>query len=79
MKRLPVALGLGFGIAATTFAHAVLVEVTPPANASVIGPDIAVCLRFNSRLDQARSRLSVVLSDQSLRPLALEPPRSPAT
>jgi methionine-rich copper-binding protein CopC len=29
MKRLSVALGLGLGIAATNFAHAVLVEVTP--------------------------------------------------
>jgi tartrate dehydratase alpha subunit/fumarate hydratase class I-like protein len=38
MKRLSVALGLGLGIGATTFAHAVLVEVTPPLNASVIGP-----------------------------------------
>ena len=79
MKRLSVAVGLGLAIAATTFAHAVLVEVTPSANASVIGPDITVCLRFNSRIDQTRSRLSVVLPDRSLRPLELEPPRSPAT
>jgi methionine-rich copper-binding protein CopC len=48
-------------------------------NASVIGPDIAVCLQFDPRIDQTRSRLSVVLPDQSLRPLAIEPPRSPAT
>lgn len=79
MKELSVALGIGLCFAATTLAHAVLVEVTPSANASVIGPDIAVCLRFNTRIDQARSRLSLVLPDQSLRPLALEPARSPAT
>ena len=64
MKRLSVALG----------SDSVLRRQPLP-----IGPDIAVCLQFNSPIDQARSRLSVVLPDQSLQPLAIEPPRSPAT
>jgi methionine-rich copper-binding protein CopC len=41
-------------------AHAVLVESTPGANSTVTGPDIAVKLRFNVRVDHGRSRLTLI-------------------
>lgn len=60
-------------------AHAVLVGATPPANGTVAGPDIDVQLRFNARIDAARSSLRVVLPDQSIRVLTLGSQSSPAT
>jgi copper resistance protein C len=42
-------------------AHAVLVEATPAADSAVAGPDVAVKLRFNVRIDRSRSRLTLVL------------------
>ncbi len=43
------------------FAHAIVVESTPAVNAKVSGPDVHIDLRFNSRVDHARSRL--ILTD----------------
>ena len=67
-----------FLITLPAFAHAVLLEATPTANGSISGPDINVKLRFNSRIDSARSRLTLVLPDQTLRPVALQPSSAPA-
>ena len=41
-------------------AHAVLLVSTPSAHATVKGPEIAVHLKFNSRIDGGHSRLYVV-------------------
>jgi hypothetical protein len=59
------------------FAHAVLVEVTPPPHARINGPDVVFRLRFNSRIDAARSVLSLVLPDQSSRLLPIAEQLSP--
>lgn len=66
-------------LASIGFAHAVLVEASPEPNATVAGPEIGFRLRFNSRIDSQRSRLSLVLPDRSVRRLTLEPQVSPAT
>jgi methionine-rich copper-binding protein CopC len=49
--------------ASPAWAHAVLLESTPQARALVEGPVFPVSLRFNSRVDAKRSRLTLV--DQS--------------
>jgi len=41
-------------------AHAVIVEATPAVNATVHGDRLAVILRFNSRIDRGRSRLTLI-------------------
>jgi methionine-rich copper-binding protein CopC len=46
-------------------AHAILIESTPAPNSSVAGPDIEIRLRFNSRIDEARSRLTLVFPDHT--------------
>jgi len=46
-------------------AHALLIESTPAPNSSVAGPDIEIRLRFNSRIDEARSRLTLVFPDHT--------------
>ena len=46
--------------AGRAWAHAIVVESSPQANAVVKGPVIQVKLRFNVRVDGPRSRLSLV-------------------
>jgi methionine-rich copper-binding protein CopC len=41
------------------FAHAVLVGSSPPAEAEVVGNKVEFHLRYNSRIDVKRSRLSL--------------------
>jgi copper resistance protein C len=45
------------------FAHAVLVSSTPQKNAAVSGPNITINLKYNSRIDGARSTLSLLKPD----------------
>lgn len=45
------------------FAHAVLLSSTPQKNSAVTGPDITISLKYNSRVDGARSTLSLLKPD----------------
>ena len=47
-------------------AHAVLLSSTPQKNAAVTGPDVTISLKYNSRVDGARSSLSLVKPDGSV-------------
>jgi hypothetical protein len=49
------------GIAGPAFAHAVLVESNPAPDSTVTGPTVAITLKFNVRIDAARSRLELEL------------------
>lgn len=62
---------------ANLFAHAVLIESTPKAGATVKGPGLPVFLRFNVRIDGSRSHCTLVLPDGNERPLALDPQSKP--
>lgn len=44
-------------------AHAVLLSSTPQKNAAVTGPDVTINLKYNSRVDGARSTLSLLKPD----------------
>jgi copper resistance protein C len=52
-------------------AHAIVVAANPTVGATVTGPRLAIELRFNSRIDAVRSRLSLVKPDGSTLPLPL--------
>lgn len=56
-----MALAMAAGLLAGTEAraHAVLVDSTPPADAEVLGSKLELHLRYNSRIDARRSRLSL--------------------
>jgi copper resistance protein C len=65
-------LSLGFLVACAlllaprlALAHAHLESSTPAANATVQGPNVAIELRFNSRVDGQRSSLGVVIAGGS--------------
>jgi methionine-rich copper-binding protein CopC len=55
----------------SALAHAVLLESTPAINSVVAGPDVPIKLRFNVRIDAARSRLTLVKPDASVQTLAI--------
>jgi methionine-rich copper-binding protein CopC len=61
----------------TAAAHAILVESSPTINATVAGPNLGVRLRFNSRIDAVRSRLTLALPDGTARQLEIQPQQSP--
>jgi copper resistance protein C len=63
-KALMAVLLLGLA-PVPAMAHAILMESAPAVNATAKGPDVAFDLRFNSRIDHERSRLTLTLPDQS--------------
>jgi len=68
-KLLHLLLAVTFGAACLigsgrpVAAHAVLIEATPKPDSTIPGPDVDVTLRFNLRIDRARSRLTLVFPD----------------
>ena len=50
---------------ATAHAHAILEQSTPPAGASVKPGPLDLHLRYNSRIDRDRSRLTLIRPDRS--------------
>lgn len=52
-------------------AHALVMESTPAVDSNVGGPDIEINLRFNSRIDQGRSRLTLIGPDDANHRLAV--------
>jgi methionine-rich copper-binding protein CopC len=72
--RLPLACLLAWLAAApAAWAHAIILESSPAVNATVAGPDVDITLRFNSRIDRARSSISLAgrTAPQVARPTAL--------
>ncbi len=63
-----------FGIGQVAFAHAHLLSSTPRADGMVQGPAIAIDLKFNSRVDSARSHLDLVLPDGKVESLNVSAP-----
>jgi hypothetical protein len=79
-RRL-AAVGLLAGVLAAwqhpALAHAIIIDSTPTVNGGVAGPDVAVRLRFNSRIDQKRSRLTLIGPGETATPLAVAPDDAP--
>lgn len=53
------------------FGHAILLSAIPAAEQVVNGPDVPIRLRFNSRIDAKRSRITLVSSDGRQTPLTI--------
>ena len=60
-------------------AHAVVVQSSPAVNETVQGPDVAVTMKFNSRVDGKRSTLLLSTSDSQSKPLTIEQQSAPDT
>ncbi len=59
------------------WAHAVIVESTPAINGVVTGPVLEIKLRFNSRIDGGRSKLTLIAPDSSSRAIKLAQQTAP--
>jgi copper resistance protein C len=60
-------------------AHAVLKETNPAANSVVKGPDLPIKLRYNVRVDASRSKLQLLMPDNSISDLTIGKQSSPDT
>jgi copper resistance protein C len=67
-----VVAGLLLLVPRVALAHAVLVESTPKMNATIEGPDLAVTIKFSSRVDGARSTVLLSTLDGQFKPLTIE-------
>jgi hypothetical protein len=74
-----VSLALFLWIASPAIGHAVLLESSPALKGSVTGPDVPLKLRFNVRIDIARSRLTLVHPDGSSQALEVNKQAPPDT
>ncbi len=59
------------GVSPPAAAHAIITGSTPGAGATVTGPDIAMSVRYNSRIDAERSRLTLIGADGKSTPLPI--------
>lgn len=72
-----------FALAATAWlpalaqAHAILEESQPPIGGTVKAGAVDLHLRFNSRIDRGRSRLTLIRPDHARDPLPIAPGGSP--
>jgi len=64
-------------LAPILYGHAILVSATPEANQVVNGPNVPVRLRFNSRIDFKRSRMTLIAADGAQTPVSIEEQTSP--
>lgn len=61
-RRVMLGVGLA-GLARPAFAHAILIDSAPAIGASVPPGETAIRLRFNSRIDARRSRVTLIGPD----------------
>jgi copper resistance protein C len=59
------------------WAHAILEDSTPAAGGSIHAGSIDVRLRYNSRVDRSRSRLTLTRPDHTQAPVAISPDGPP--
>jgi copper resistance protein C len=86
-RRLAIVrIFVGAGAAAVLLAggrfiegHAILKESSPAANATVVGPDVPITLKYNVRVDSARSKIQLARPDESVTELPLLKQVSPDT
>jgi methionine-rich copper-binding protein CopC len=72
-------LAAALGLPPAARAHAIIVAAAPGPGEQVTGPDVPVELRFNSRIDRERSRLSLLRSSGKPEIVALEASSAPDT
>jgi methionine-rich copper-binding protein CopC len=78
LRPAAAVLALALLAPGTAAAHAVVIAADPGVGATLAAPPENVTLRFNSRLDHARSRLLLVGPDGGQTVLPIVPAREPA-
>jgi len=54
---------ISFYFVSAAHGHAIVLSTTPGLRETVPGPDVAIKIRFNSRIDSKRSRLTLLAPD----------------
>lgn len=63
---------LALGSQGRAHAHAIIVDSMPSVGTEVPGPDVAVSLHYNNRIDKARSRLTLLVGEQTTLKLPID-------
>src|SRR5262249_2840391 len=71
LARWIVSAAALFLFLSSALAHAVLLESNPSLEGRVAGPEVAVKLRFNVRIDAGRSRLLLIRPNGSIEALEI--------
>jgi copper resistance protein C len=69
--------GIAAVIPRVALAHAVLVSAQPAENSTVAGPDVAVLLKYNSRVDVEHSMLTLLAPDGKVGKVAIRSEPTP--
>jgi copper resistance protein C len=77
VAAIVVAYGITLFAPRVAFAHAVLVSSQPGVNSTVSGPEIAVLLKYNSRVDMEHSTLTLLDPDGKVEKVTIESEPSP--
>jgi len=77
VAAIVVALGIALFVPRAALAHAELVFSQPEVNSTVSGPDVAILLKYSSRIDLEHSALTLLDHDGKVDKIAIERERSP--
>ncbi len=72
-------VALWAAIPQTAWAHAILMQSTPAAKSTVAGPQVAIILRYNVRVDGSRSRVHLLAANGTDTNLVLAKQTNPDT
>jgi methionine-rich copper-binding protein CopC len=72
VAAIVVASGIVLFAPRVALAHAKLVSSQPAVNSIVAGPDVAVLLKYNSRIDMAHSTLTLLHPDGRVEKVPIE-------
>ena len=67
-----LACGIGLSVPRVAFAHAVLVSSQPEVDSKVSGPEVAVLLKYSSRVDMEHSTLTLLTPDGRVQKVVIE-------
>ena len=79
IAAIVVACGIALFAPRVALAHAVLVSSKPGANSTVSGPEVAVLLKFSSRVDPVHSTMTLLAPDGKVAKVALDGDPSPGS
>jgi copper resistance protein C len=77
VAAIVVACGMVLFAPRMALAHAVLVESQPGVNSTVSGPEVAVLLKYSSRVDMEHSTLTLLDPDGKVERVAIDSESSP--
>jgi methionine-rich copper-binding protein CopC len=72
-----VACSITLFIPRLAFAHAILVDSQPAVNSTISGPDVAVLLKYSSRIDLEHSVLTLLDPDGKVEKVTIESEPTP--